>query len=148
MITVKQLMQTKKDPEIHSVTPDDTVYHALEVMAAANIGAVLVLEKDKMVGIFSERDYARKVILAGRSSTETRVEEIMTEDTITIAPDQTLEECMTLMSEHHIRHLPVMENSRLEGIITMRDVVNAIIRGKDNLIKDLEDYILGQGYPR
>jgi CBS domain-containing protein len=148
MITARQLLQAKKDPEIHSVTPDDTVFHALEIMAKANVGAVLVCDQDKLAGIFSERDYARKVILLGRCSLETAVKEIMTSETITVSVDQGLEECMTLMAKNHIRHLPVLENGKLAGIITMRDVLNAIIVGKDVLIKDLEDYILGQGYPR
>jgi CBS domain-containing protein len=147
MITVKQLMQAKQSTGTISVAPKDTVYRALEVMAEANTGAVLVVEDDQMVGIFTERDYARKVVLKGRASLETPVEEIMSTSMITIQPEQSLEECMALMSKFHIRHLPVLEKGRLAGVVSMRDVVDALISSKDNLIKDLEDYILGKGYP-
>ncbi|MBN1305990.1 MAG: CBS domain-containing protein [Anaerolineales bacterium] len=148
MITVKQLIQAKEDTGAISVASTDNVYRALEVMAENNIGAVLVIENDQMVGIFTERDYARKVILQGRCSLDTAITEIMTDQIITVQPEQTLEECMVLMAQKQIRHLPVLENKQLAGIISMRDVVDAIISDKENLIKNLEDYILGTGYPR
>jgi CBS domain-containing protein len=146
MITVKMLMETKKDTVMYEVAPTDTVYHALEVMAQANIGAVLVCDGDQMVGIFSERDYARKIILMGRTSLDTQIQEIMTKEMVTVQPEATLEECMAMMTKHRIRHLPVMERGRLVGMISMRDVVDVIIATKDSMIENLENYILGKGY--
>ena len=146
MITVKLLMDAKKDRVMYHVSPTDTVYHALEVMAKANIGAVLICDHDQMVGIFTERDYARKVILMGRHSLETQIQDIMTKEMVTVTPEATLEECMSMMTKHRIRHLPVMEHGRLVGMISMRDVVDALIASKDNLIENLENYILGKGY--
>jgi CBS domain-containing protein len=148
MITVKILMDSKKDSAMYSVSPTDTVYHALEVMAQANIGAVLVCDHEQMVGIFTERDYARKIILMGRQSLDTQIREIMTKEMVTVNPDATLEECMAMMTKYRIRHLPVMERGRLVGMISMRDVVDAIIASKDSLITDLENYITGKGYGR
>jgi CBS domain-containing protein len=146
MITVKMLMDSKPDASMYSVGPTDTVYHALEVMAQANIGAVLVCENDQMVGIFSERDYARKIILMGRTSLDTQIGDIMTKEMITIHPEASLEECMAMMTKNHIRHLPVMERGRLVGMISMRDVVDVLFATKDSLIENLENYILGKGY--
>jgi CBS domain-containing protein len=146
MITVKMLMDSKKDTAMYSVSPTDTVYHALEVMAQANIGAVLVCDHEQMVGIFTERDYARKIILMGRQSLDTQIQEIMTKEMVTVQPEATLEECMAMMTKHRIRHLPVMERGRLVGMISMRDVVDTIIASKDSLITDLENYITGKGY--
>jgi len=148
MITVKMLMDAKKDRVMYSVAPTDTVYHSLEVMAQANIGAVLVCDHEQMVGIFTERDYARKIILMGRASLDTQIQEIMTKEMITVNPEANLEECMATMTKHRIRHLPVMERGRLVGMISMRDVVDAIIASKDGLIENLENYILGKGYGR
>jgi CBS domain-containing protein len=148
MITVKMLMDAKKDAAMYEVSPTDTVYHALEVMAKANIGAVLVCDNNQIVGIFTERDYARKIILMGRTSLETHIEEIMTKDMVTVNPEASLEECMAMMTKYRIRHLPVMERGRLVGMISMRDVVDTLITSKDNLIADLENYITGKGYGR
>jgi signal-transduction protein with cAMP-binding, CBS, and nucleotidyltransferase domain len=148
MITVKMLMDAKKDATMYKVSPTSTVYQSLEVMADANIGAVLVCENDQMVGIFTERDYARKIILMGRHSLDTEIQEIMTKEMITVDPEATLEECMAMMTKYRIRHLPVMEHGRLCGMISMRDVVDAIIASKDSLIENLENYILGKGYGR
>ncbi len=145
MITVKQLMQTYGE-NAWSVSVDDTVYKALQLMADKNVGAVLVFEEGQMVGIFSERDYARKIILMGRCSLDTQVKDIMTKDMITVDPDQNIEECMKLLTKHHIRHLPVMEKGRLVGMISMRDVVEAIITTKQDTIDNLENYILGRDY--
>ncbi len=148
MITVKMLMEAKKDAAMYSVSPTDTVYRALEVMAQANIGAVLVCDNDQMLGIFTERDYARKIILMGRHSLDTEIQEIMTKEMVTVNPEATLEECMAMMTKYRIRHLPVMERGRLVGMISMRDVVDTIIASKDSLIENLENYILGKGYGR
>jgi len=147
MRNVDHILRDKGTP-YWSVTPDTMVYEALGLMADKDVGALLVLDATRLVGIISERDYARKVILRGKSSLGTPVREIMTANVVTVSPQHNVEECMALMSKHHIRHLPVIDEGRPTGMVTMRDVVNAIIRGKDNLIKDLEDYILGQGYPR
>jgi CBS domain-containing protein len=146
MITVKMLMDAKKDATMYCVSPTDTVYRALEVMAQANIGAVLICENDQIVGIFTERDYARKIILMGRHSLDTEIQEIMTKEMVTVNPEASLEECMGMMTKYRIRHLPVMERGRLVGIISMRDVVDAIIASKDSMIENLENYILGKGY--
>jgi CBS domain-containing protein len=148
MITVKMLMDAKKDGSMYKVGPTDTVFQALELMAQANIGAVLVCDNDQMVGIFTERDYARKIILMGRHSLDTEIQEIMTKEMITVDPEATLEECMAMMTRYRIRHLPVMEHGRLGGMISMRDVVDAIIASKDSMIENLENYILGKGYGR
>lgn len=146
MITVKQLMQAKAEAGNHVVAPNDTVYHALEVMAEKNVGAVLVCNGEQMVGIFSERDYARKIILLGRCSLDTLVEDIMTKDMVTVNPEATVEDCMALMTKYHFRHLPVMEQGRLVGMVSMRDVVEVIISSKQNTIENLENYILGRDY--
>jgi CBS domain-containing protein len=147
MVTVKQLMeQTGQD--LCTISSDDTVFSALQLMAGENVGAVMVEEKDRIVGIFTERDYARKIILKGRCSLDTKLTEIMTHEMITVHPDQTLEECMTLMTKWHIRHLPVMSEGRLVGMISMRDVVQVILTMKDRQIEDLKSYIFGEEYPK
>jgi CBS domain-containing protein len=149
MFTVKQLTQTRAEAGTITVSPDETVYHALMLMANHNTGAVMVVdEQGQMVGIFTERDYARKVILMGRCSLDTKIREIMTRELLTVNPETTLEECMELMTKWHIRHLPIMTEGRLVGIVSMRDVVQAIISKKEETIQDLEKYILGQGYTR
>jgi CBS domain-containing protein len=143
MITVKQILQTK-GYDIWSVTPDTLVLEALKLMAEKDIGAVLVLEAGQVVGIMSERDYARKVILLGKSSGSTPVKEIMTEKVIYLRPEQTVEECMALMTSRNIRHVPVLAEGRLVGIISMRDVVEAIISQQEFIIEQLENYITGR----
>jgi CBS domain-containing protein len=117
-------------------------------MADYNVGAVMVVDGEQMVGIFTERDYARKIILMGRCSLDTKISEIMTQELLTVHPETRLEECMALMTKFHIRHLPVMTEGRLVGIVSMRDVVQMIISKKDDTIQDLEKYIMGQGYTR
>jgi CBS domain-containing protein len=144
MFTVKQLLQIKKSDTVFSVSPADTVFRALQVMADNNVGAVLVLQEGELAGIFTERDYCRKIILMGRSSLNTQVQEIMTRKMITVTPKQSIEECMELMSQHHIRHIPVLEQDRLVGIISIGDVVKAIITAKQDTIENLEDYIMGR----
>jgi CBS domain-containing protein len=146
MYTVRHLMQAKSDQQAYAVPATETVYYALEVMADKNIGAVLVREKDEIVGIFTERDYVRKVVLQGRSSRDTPIKELMTTEMITVGPSFSLEACMELMQEHYIRHLPVMEEGRLVGMVSMRDVVSAILAHKENRIEFLESYIMGREY--
>ncbi len=118
---VKKLLD-KKGHDVYSVSPDATVYDALKLMAEKEIGALVVIEDDKMVGILSERDYARKIILKGKSSKETSVQEIMTSDVIYTRPDQKVRNCLSLMTKHHFRHIPVLEEERLAGILSIEDV--------------------------
>lgn len=140
---VKQILQTK-GRDVWSVSPDDSVFAALELMADKDIGAVLVIDDDEVVGIFSERDYARKVILRGKSSKGTPVSEIMTEKVIFVRPDQTVDKCMAVMTDKHIRHLPVQDDDgRLVGVISIGDVVKAIISQQQVIIDHLQDYIYG-----
>ncbi len=142
MTTVHQILQGK-GREVWSVSPHTTVYDALTLMAEKNIGALLVLEGDKLRGVFSERDYARKVILKGKSSKETTVEEIMTQEVVSVRPRQSIEECMALMTEKRIRHLPVLEEDKLVGLVSIGDVVKAVISEQEFTIKQLESYITG-----
>lgn len=144
MSTVKQLLAGKPG-EIWSIAPNVSVYRALELMAEKNIGALLVLEAGKLAGIISERDYARKVILQGRSSKTTAVDELMTPLVFHVSPEQTLEHCMALMTSKRIRHLPVLEGDRVVGIVSIGDVVKAIITEQASAIKQLEHYITGSG---
>ena len=142
MTTVRQILETK-GREIWSVSPETTVYDAIKLMADKNAGALLVLERDQMRGIISERDYARKVILKGKSSKDTPVKEIMSIDVVTIRPEQSIDECMALMTSKRIRHLPVLEGNKLAGMISIGDVVKAIISEQEFTIKQLENYITG-----
>ncbi|MEO8795549.1 MAG: CBS domain-containing protein [Daejeonella sp.] len=139
---VRNILLSKTSSTI-SVSPDSTVFEALEVMVDKNIGALMVMEQEKFVGIFTERDYARKVILKGKASKETRIREIMTEDPVTVNPDNTIEECMRIMTNKYIRHLPVLENEKLIGIISIGDVVRYIIDEQKFIIENLEHYITG-----
>lgn len=140
--TVAQILQGKGH-QVWSVTPATLVYNALRVMAERNVGALLVLEEDQLKGIFSERDYARKVILEGKSSREIPVKEIMSPAVFTISPRQSVEDCMALMTDKRIRHLPVVEGSRVIGVVSIGDVVKAIISEREFTIKQLENYITG-----
>lgn len=142
MTIVAQVLQ-EKGHAVWTVSPDATVYRALELMAEKGIGAVLVLEGEKIAGILSERDYARKVILHGKSSRETHVSEIMTPAVYYVHPNQTIEECMALMTAKRIRHLPVVEQGKLVGVISIGDVVKTIIADKEFMIQTLEKYITG-----
>ena len=143
MESVNQVLQTKGH-EIWSVTPEILVFDALKLMADKNVGALLVLEGDKLVGIFSERDYARKVILRGKASMDTPVREIMSLQVFYVRPEQTIEECMALMTDRRIRHLPVLENDNVVGVISIGDVVKAIVLSEQKFtIKQLENYITG-----
>ena len=143
---VFQVMGNKPVNALYSITQDNTVFEALELMAEKNIGAVLVLENDELIGIFSERDYARKVILQGRASRDTLIRDVMTSRVITVETDQKIEECMQIMSDKHIRHLPVNQDNKLVGIISINDIVSAIIREQKDHIQSLESYISGNPY--
>ncbi len=145
-MTIRQVLHRKTINTIYSVAPGETVYAALELMATKNIGATLVLEGGDLVGIFSERDYARKGILQGRASKDTLIRDVMTANVITISPDQSLESCMVIMSERHIRHLPVVDGEKLVGIISINDVVNTIIHEQKAQINSLQGYISGNAY--
>lgn len=139
---VSELLQAKGH-EVWSVTPDTSVYDSLKLMADKNVGALLVFDADKVVGVFSERDYARKVILEGKSSKELSVEEIMSPEVVSVNPSQSIDECMALMTNKRIRHLPVLEGNRLVGIISIGDVVKATISEWEVTITHLENYIKG-----
>jgi len=141
MKTVREILLSKKTGII-SITPDATVFAALKIMSAQNIGALPVMDGEKLVGIFTERDYARKVILEGRSSKDTMIKIIMSVNVLFVKPDSTYEECMALMSEKFLRHLPVIENDRLIGMISIGDVVKAIITEQHYTINNLQNYIM------
>ena len=136
----------RKRREIWSVAPGASVYRAIALRAEKSIGAVLVMEDDNLVGIVSERDYARKVILQGRSSKETRVDEIMTGELIVVTPENTVDECMVIMTERRVRHLPVLDRGKLVGIVSIGDLVNAVIADQAHTIAQLQTYI-GSKYP-
>jgi CBS domain-containing protein len=142
MTTVRSVLQSKGS-DIWSTAPNTLVFDALKVMAEKNVGALLVMEGNQLIGIFSERDYARKVVLEGESSHTIAIRNVMTSGVISVTPDQSIEDCMTLMTGKHIRHLPVLENSKLVGMISIGDVVKAIISQHEDTIKQLENYITG-----
>jgi CBS domain-containing protein len=143
MKTVKEILY-EKGKQIYAVKPDTTVYDALTLMAEKSIGAVVVIENGSLKGIMSERDYARKIILKGRSSREVAVKEIMSDRVVYVDIDTSVEECMALMINKRIRHLPVYENNELAGIISIGDVVKAVIDAKEVVINELENYITGR----
>ena len=142
MKIVNDLLKNKGS-EVWSVTPDTHVFDALETMADKNIGAMPVLESEKIVGMFSERDYARKVILKGKASKNTHIKEIMSSKVHHVSPEQSIEECMALMTDKRIRHLPVLEKGELVGLISIGDVVKAIISEQEFIMGQLENYITG-----
>jgi CBS domain-containing protein len=141
MLTAQNILEIKGN-DIWCVSPEDSVYDALRLMARVDIGAVLVIDNDELVGILSERDYARKVILFGKTSRETKVHEIMTKNVITIHPMQICEECMDIMTKNHIRHLPVMLDGEILGVVSIGDVVKHIIHKQKEKIKDLTDRVV------
>jgi CBS domain-containing protein len=143
MKTVSELLRAKPT-RVVSVKPEDSVLEAIKVLARENIGAAVVMTDDRLAGIFSERDYTRKVILHGRSSDTTRVEEIMTTSVVVVNPRTHARECMQLMTEKSIRHLPVVEQGRVIGMVSIRDIVGDIIADQDFTIEQLEHYISGQ----
>jgi CBS domain-containing protein len=140
MKTVKQLLESKA-PGVVTIAPEASVFEALELMADTDIGAVVVTHNSRVIGIMSERDYARKVILHNRSSKEIPVAQIMTERVVYVRPTQTVDECMALMTDKHIRHLPVLDGERLIGVLSIGDLVKATISEQDFVIKQLENYI-------
>ncbi len=142
MLKVKDILKTK-GKNICSISPQETAYKALEIMADRNIGALLVIHEGQLIGIFSERDYARKVILKGKSSKETSVGELMTTTVFSTAPNKSIEECMAIMSASHSRHLPVMEDGQPIGVVSLGDIVNSIITSQKIQIDDLKKYIVG-----
>lgn len=142
-ITVQHILESKGN-DAWGIGPENTVYDALQIMAEKGVGALLVMESDKLIGIFSERDYARKVILTGKSSKATKVKEIMTDQVITIHPSQTVHACMELMTNKHIRHLPVMVADEVLGVISIGDVVRALIYEQREKIKNLDHIVYGR----
>ncbi len=143
MPTVQKLLANKAVNAVYTVTPDQMVIEALELMARYNIGAVMVIKDERLVGIFSERDYARKGILKDRKAKSTPIHEVMTSGVYVVNPQQSIEDCMKLMSEKRIRHLPVMEEGQVIGLLSISDIVTAIIREQQNRISSLEQYITG-----
>ena len=143
MLSVRQML-SEKGSAVVSITPNTSVFDALKVMREKNIGAVLVMEEEELLGIFSERDYARKVILAGRSSKTTEVQELMTSKVYCIDPSRTIQDVMELMNDHGFRHVPVMENEKVIGVLSSGDVMRGVVAEQKNTIDSLESYLLRQ----
>jgi CBS domain-containing protein len=143
MKTVKDILRAKGS-KVYSISPDATVYEALKRMAKKNVGAMLVFEENNLVGLISERDYARKTILKGRLSKETAVREIMTTEVATVHPNDDIEECMELFTDKHIRHLPVLDKGKIVGLVSIGDIVKGIIDYKEFIIEEMENYIKGK----
>jgi CBS domain-containing protein len=140
MKTVRQIIEGKTH-KVLSISPDATVYDALKLMAERDVGALVVMDGDRLVGIFSERDYARKVILHGKASKDTYVREIMTEKVLCVRPEQTMDQCMALMTDKRVRHLPVLDHKHVVGVISIGDVVKEVISEQQFMIEQLEQYI-------
>jgi IMP dehydrogenase len=144
MKTVAELLRSKPARALVTVRPEQSVLEAIKILAEQNVGAAVVMTGERLAGIFSERDYTRKVILKGRSSDSTRVEEIMTANVVVVNPRTRARECMALMTEKNIRHLPVADEGRVIGMVSIRDIVSDIIADQDFTIEQLEHYISGQ----
>jgi len=146
MATVKQLISVKGDGTNYAVASTDTVLQALEIMAETNISAIIVTENNRAVGIFTERDYSRKCELKGLPAESTLVRDVMTEQIMTVTQKTSIDQCMKLMNQYHIRHLPVIENNTMVGMVSMRDVVDTLLSDRESTISGLENYILGSGF--
>lgn len=144
-ITVGRILK-QKGYGFHAIGPDATAYEALKIMAEKNVGALLVVENGVLLGVFSERDYARKVILKGKSSKSVAVRELMSGPPISVDRETSLHDCMVLMTENRVRHLPVMDHDAPLGVVSIGDVVNMIISDQESTIEELEEYIAGTGY--
>jgi|SRR5688572_5083418 len=139
---VRNILHNKGNA-VYSVEPDTMVYRAIELMCEKNIGGLLIVENGKLVGIFTERDYARKLILKGKSSKDTPIKDLMTSNLVTVSPDTSIDDCMRVMTGRKIRHLPVLENGNLVGLISIGDVVHFVIEEQKSIIEHLEHYITG-----
>ena len=144
MNAIGTILKSKADQNVYSIRPDATVFEAVHLMALKNIGALLVMENDRIVGIVSERDYARKIVLLARSSRDTPLRDIMTTSVMYVRPDQTCEECMALMTENRLRHMPVLLDGNLIGLVSIGDLVKHIISEQKFVIEQMEHYISGQ----
>jgi CBS domain-containing protein len=144
MKTAAQILKSKPDQTVHTIEPTASAYEAVKLMADRNVGALVVVERGKVVGIVSERDYARKIVLMARSSKDTPLSQIMSSPVMYVQPDQTSEECMVLMTENRLRHLPVMDSGQLIGLVSIGDLVKATISEQKFIIEQLEHYITGQ----
>jgi CBS domain-containing protein len=144
MTTATQILRSKADKAVYSTTPSSTVFDAVKLMAEKNVGALVVIEGDAVVGVITERDYARKIVLMARSSKETAVREIMTAPVMYVQPDRTSEECMALMTEYRVRHLPVLDRGKMIGVVSIGDLVKDVISEQKFIIQQLEQYIAGR----